>query len=173
MNLKMFTEDEQAIFRLMRSQFKWIARDANGKLYVYEGKPKRDGLEFVCSKPKTEFAGMEIFEHIFKGVTFENSPIRFRGETLDKVERRYLKSVFSPFRKTIVFVEKKCDESGLQRIEATLACGDVISFPRFDPRVMYKGMMVGEKYSLEDLGIKYCPFCGEELNNETQRDGRQ
>ena len=80
MNLKMFTEDEQAIFRLMRSQFKWIARDANGKLYVYEGKPKRDGLEFVCSKPKTEFAGMEIFEHIFKGVTFENSPIRFRAE---------------------------------------------------------------------------------------------
>ena len=157
-NQEFFTKDEQAILRSLPSLAEWIARDADGKLYVYDSRPKRREDEFVWrdgSYEDTYFVNITMFKHIFKGVTFENSPIRFRAAVLDEVEKAYLKSVFSPFRKTIVFVEKKCDESGLQRIEATLACGDVISFPRFDPRVMYKGMMVGEKYSLEDLGIKY------------------
>lgn len=156
-NQEFFTEDEKVILRSLPYQFKWIARDRVGWLFVYEDEPKKDGNYFVCRESNTQakVSSFKIFNNIFKNVTWKNSPIRFRGEVLDEVEKAYLKSVFSPFRKTIVFVEKKCDESGLQRIEATLACGDVISFPRFDPRVMYKGMMVGEKYSLEDLGIKY------------------
>ena len=84
MNLKMFTEDEKAILRSLPSRFEWIARDMDGALSAYVDKPKRDGIEFICGNPHTEFAGMEIFEHIFKGVTFENSPIKFRCEVLDE-----------------------------------------------------------------------------------------
>ena len=88
-NQEFFTKDEQTILRSLPSRFEWIARDADGTLCIYKDIPKRKGIEFICSNPYSEFAGMELFEDIFKGVTFENSPIRFRGETLDTVERSY------------------------------------------------------------------------------------
>ena len=48
MNLKMFTEDEKAILRSLPYQFKWIARDRVGWLFVYEDEPKKGGNYFVC-----------------------------------------------------------------------------------------------------------------------------
>lgn len=88
-NSEFFTEDEQAILRSLPSQFKWIARDENRRLFVYEDKPKMSGTEFVCRDGYkfTDVTFLGIFGHIFKGVTFENSPIRFRAEVLDEVEK--------------------------------------------------------------------------------------
>lgn len=161
-NSKIFTEDEKAILRSFPSPFKWIARDRDGWLSVYEDKPKRDGIEFISGNPHTEYAGMEIFKHIFKGVTFENSPIRFRGEVLDEVEKAYLKSVFSPFRNMIVSVRKMDLDLDLDRpgqcINVTAMMDNRIwmwCFPPFEAGTMYKGMTVNEEYSLEDLGIRY------------------
>ena len=155
MNLKMFTEDEKAILRSLPSPFKWIARDGDGWLFVYEDKPKRDGIEFICVYLDSEYDDIEIFKHIFKGVTFENSPIRFRAEVLDEVEKAYLKSVFSPFRRRIAYVSKHNEQKGTQFIMAVLKNNDRILFPSFKPDTMYKGMEVDETYSLEDLGIRY------------------
>lgn len=152
-----FTKDEQAILRSLPYQFKWIARDADWNLYVYEDKPKRLTDQFTCrdSNTDTKFARIRIFKHIFKGVTFKNSPIRFRGETLDRVERRYLKRVFSPFRRRIAYVSKHNEKRGTQFIMAVLKNNDRVLFPSFKADTMYKGIEVGETYSLEDLGIGY------------------
>ena len=154
MNLKMFTKDEKAILRSLPYRFKWIARDGNGRLFVYEDKPKISGGEFICraSNMPTRFVNLKIFKDIFKGVTFEKSPIRFR-DVLDKVERRYLKSVFGPFRKTIVSVGKLNAKRGQQYIRVKLENDEWIWFPPFDSETMYKGMTVNEEYSLEELGL--------------------
>lgn len=156
-NSKIFTQDEQAILRSLPSPLKWIARDRDGWLFVYEDKPKISVDEFISrdSNTPTKFASFALFKRIFKGITFENSPIRFRGETLDEVERRYLKNVFSPFRRRIAYVSKHNEKRGTQFIMAVLKNNDRILFPSFKPDTMYKGMEVGETYSLEDLGIKY------------------
>lgn len=157
-NQEFFTKDEQAILRSLPSPFKWIARDGNGRLFVYEDKPKMFGNEFICrdSNTFTKFASLALFKNIFKGVTFEKSPIRFR-DVLDKVEIRYLKSVFSPFRKTVVCVIKQnLDNTGTEQIiAAKVDSGYWMSFPPFYAETMYKGMTVNREYSLAELGIKY------------------
>lgn len=37
-----FTEDEKVILRSLSKEYKWIARDRNNGLYVYEGKPHKN-----------------------------------------------------------------------------------------------------------------------------------
>jgi len=157
MNLKMFTEDEKAILRSLPSPLKWIARDSDGTLYVYDGRPERCEDAFVCrdSYKDIYFVNISMFKHIFKGVTFENSPIRFRAEVLDEVEKAYLKAALRPFKKRIAYVSKHNEQKGTQFILAVLENNDRIVFPSFKADTMYKGMEVDETYSLEDLGIKY------------------
>lgn len=103
-NEKYFTKDEKIILKSLPSSFEWIARDKDGEIFVYKYRPKRFGNEFICkySIPPTqvqvivpqikenvklslpEFTSLKTFNNIFKCVTWENSPIRFRGETLDE-----------------------------------------------------------------------------------------
>ena len=156
-NSKIFTKDEQAILRSLPSPFKWIARDRDGCLFLYEDEPEKDEDEFVCrdSNTPTEYENLKIFKDIFKSVTFENSPIRFRSEILDEMEKAYLKAVLKPFQKRIAYVRKmNAERGGLQYIRVMLKNSDWMSFPMFRAGTMYKGMTVGEKYSLEDLGIR-------------------
>lgn len=157
-NSKFFTKDEQAILRSLPIQFKWIARDGNRRLFVYEDKPKMLGTEYVCKDGYkfTDVTFLGIFGHIFKGVTFRTSPICFRAEVLDEVEKAYLKAVLKPFKKRIAYVKKvNMERGGVQYIRVMLKNCDWMAFPAFQAGTMYKGMTVGEKYSLQDLGIRY------------------
>ena len=163
-NSKIFTEDEKVILRSSPSPFKWIARDRDGWLFVYEDEPKKGEDEFVCrdSNMPTKYASLALFKNIFKGVTFENSPILFREPVLDKIERAYLKAVFSPFRNMIVSVRKMDMDLDLDRpsqcINVTAMMDNRIgmwSFPPFEAGTMYRGMTVGREYSLAEIGIKY------------------
>ena len=49
----------------------WVARDANGELFLYKKKPKRGDYEFVNHSLE---AYEEIPMEMFSQVTFENSP---------------------------------------------------------------------------------------------------
>lgn len=159
MNLKMFTEDEKAILRSLPSPLKWIARDRDGWLYVYKDKPEISGDEFMCRESNTpnRFVCLALFKNIFKGVTFENSPILFREPVLDDVERRYLKQVFRPFHKQIKCVRKisyypyEC-----LMVDLKINGEDTsMTFPKFKENTMYRGMSRGLRYNLNELGIDY------------------
>ncbi|MGN1383435.1 MAG: hypothetical protein ACI4W2_11540 [Eubacterium sp.] len=157
-NSKIFTKNEQVILGSLPSHFRWITRDEGkgGSLYVFENRPERCGTEFVCSNPLADVSGIRVFDHIFKSVTWENSPIQFRAVLLDEVEKAYLKSVLSPFQKRIAYVKKTNTEcGGLQYIRVVLKNCDWMVFPVFRAGTMYKGMTVDENYSLQDLGIGY------------------
>ena len=80
---------------------------------------------------------------------------------LDEAERRYLSAVIKPFRDEIVYIVKIPEAFPYESIEyiyiyiKNRLCGDFekIRFPKFATGTMYKGMEVGRKYTLEELGL--------------------
>ena len=70
-------------------------------------------------------------------------------------EKAYLSAVIKPFRKDIEYIEKfKSNYVGKEYIYIVMKKDDdYCKLPRFFKGTMYKGMEVGKKYGLEELGI--------------------
>lgn len=77
---------------------------------------------------------------------------------LDDVEKKYLSEVIRPFRKKITYISKVI-HYGVDKQYITVEIKDKYGFrdrlnlPDFENDTMYKGMKVGVKYKLEDLGL--------------------
>lgn len=75
---EIFTDEEKLALKSTNKRFKYIARDEDGDLYLYETEPfkdecvfdSNDGCRFVCDKC---FSNM-----LFRNVTWNNSPIKYR-----------------------------------------------------------------------------------------------
>ena len=89
--MKIFTDEEELLLKRTDKRYKWVARDKDGDLYIYETMPYRDEYIFdtkcgdlclVCDK-----CCSDIF---FKNVTWENSPIQYRDD--ESLEGRKIKS---------------------------------------------------------------------------------
>lgn len=79
-----------------------------------------------------------------------------KKEILDDVEKRYLKNVIRPFKNRIIYIKKRNDcETGVEYLHFKLMCNDDIYFPYFKKDTMYKEMVSGKEYTLNELGIKY------------------
>lgn len=61
------THDEYIILKNIDEEYKWIARDISGNLYVYKNKPFKDGNVWGCVEG---FVRIELFEHLFKFIKF-------------------------------------------------------------------------------------------------------
>lgn len=158
--MEIFTDVEQRILEATDKNYKWIARDGDGDMYLYERMPYRveDAEIFDTDDGDACFAWDKRFSDVlFKNVTWENSPIQFRDdEPLTPKEREYLKSVFRPFASDIEYVYKAITDNG-EYIGMQLCRGEKISsmvFPEFKKGTMYKGMK-HKKYTLKELGIEY------------------
>lgn len=148
----MFTEDEKAILRSLPEKYRWIARDKDNKIYAYEGLPTRLNNQFGG---KISWENLSTFEHMFKCVTWDNSPICFRDPILDDKEREYLKAALKPFRSQIKAVRKCYSTYYKKEFIHVVMKDDEILFPNFDVGKMYKRMEIGRSYMLEELGITY------------------
>lgn len=154
--MEIFTDVEKRILEGINKSYKWIARDENGRLYVYDAKPYKDEeYGFFSTKCSNGFLFNKcVSDVLFKNVTWENSPIRFRDdELLTTKEKEYLKLVFKPFASDIVYVQK-VQLNNIEYIRAT-TCSSEIVFPDFKEGIMYKGMKPETKYTLKELGIIY------------------
>ena len=89
--MKIFTDEEELLLKRTDKRYKWVARDKDGDLYIYETMPYRDENVFntecsdfclVCNK-----CCSDIF---FKNVTWENSPIQYRDD--ESLEGQKIKS---------------------------------------------------------------------------------
>ena len=154
--MEIFTDVERRILEATDKRYKWIARDENGCLYIYNTKPYEDEeYGFFNSK----FGGGYLFDKcvsdvLFKNVTWENSPIQYRdSELLTSKEREYLKLVFKPFASDIMYIQKV----QLNNIEyiRVIAYSSVMLFPNFKKGTIYKGMKPEKSYTLKELGIVY------------------
>ena len=75
------TDDEKIILNNLPSDFKYIARDKNGDLYIYTGKPHKN--EFTSSYSLNilyDYLNLRVYKHIFNSITWENEPYCFREE---------------------------------------------------------------------------------------------
>ena len=154
--MEIFTDIEKRILEATDKKFKWIAKDKDGYLYIYNKKPYKDEeCGFFSTKFNNYLFNKCVSDVLFKTVTWENSPIQYRdSELLTPKEREYLKLVFKPFASNIMCVQKKIQSDNTEYIVAR-TYKDSIIFPYFTKGTMYKGMKLEVKYTLKELGIEY------------------
>lgn len=70
---------------------------------------------------------------------------------LDEAEKRYLSAVIRPFRENVQSI-KKGEVTRLQCICIELK-NEIFDLPFFAKDTMYKGMKVGKRYTLKELGL--------------------
>lgn len=77
-----------------------------------------------------------------------------KKEILDETEREYLKAVIKPFKKRVKFI-RKTESNMLFEKELLLIQlnDDDLILPYFEKEMMYKGMELSKKYTLEELGL--------------------
>lgn len=78
--------------------------------------------------------------------------IKLPKPILTDKEKEYLGAVIKPFRKRIEFIAKYELKEEKEYIDISLDY-DMIDLPIFKKGTMYKGMEVGKRYTLEDLGV--------------------
>ena len=159
--MEIFTDVEKLILKETDETYKWIARDKNGELCIYERKPFREvkeGGEYFGTLGKLDVFDKCFSNVLFKNVTWENSPIQYRNnELLTSKEKEYLKFIFRPFASDIEYVQKVITGNG-EYIWVHLRRGEKITlmhFPEFEKGTMYKGMKPEVEYTLKELGIEY------------------
>ena len=153
--MEIFTDTEKRILEATAKRYKWIARDRDGRLCIYDEKPYRNEFDRVF---KMKFGICNLFNKcvsdvLFKNVTWENSPIQYRDELLTPKEREYLKLVFKPFASNIMYVQK-VQSNNIEYIKANTYSSAIV-FPDSKEGTMYERMKPETKYTLKELGIEY------------------
>ena len=153
--MEIFTNTEKLILEAIDKSYKWIARDKDGCLCIYERKPFREEGEYFGTLGKLDVFNKCCSDVLFENVAWENSPIQFRdSEPLTHKEREYLKFVFRPFANHIAYV-RKSNTGYSEFIEVGIYENDSMLFPDFEKGTMYKGMKPEKSYTLDELGIFY------------------
>lgn len=78
----------------------------------------------------------------------------YKEPVLAEVEKAYLSAVIKPFRKNVNHIAKIHSKAGaFEYICIRVNDYEVMFFPKFEENTMYKGMKLGRKYTLEELGL--------------------
>ena len=153
--MEIFTDVEKQILEATDKSYKWIARDKDGELCIYERKPFREDGEYFGTLGNLDVFNKCVSDVLFKNVTWENSPIQFRDdELLTYKEKEYLKFVFRPFASNTLYIQKAQSSNSMEYIRAVTYSSTMV-LPDFKKGTMYKGMKLGTKYTLKELGITY------------------
>lgn len=160
--MKTFTEVEKTIARNIDWEYRWIARDRDGNLCVYDGKPKKRNDSWISD----DYKYLCYFNHLFPAIQWEDEePTRisdiYNPPVLNDAEREYLKTVLKPFHENVAYVEKvhyypmTVDASSSLAFLFIKLHDGKLEFPNFDSRKMYLGMELNKKYKMDELGITY------------------
>lgn len=70
-----FTEDEKVILKSLDSKYEYIARDEDGKVFIYDAKPRKRLASWISDR----YDDLSIFTNLFESVKWEDSePCEFR-----------------------------------------------------------------------------------------------
>lgn len=160
--MKEFTEDEKIIARNIDKNYKWMARDNNGALYVYREKPEKEDATWLNMD---SFSQLTVLSHLFPAIKWgDEEPTLisdiYNPQILDDAEREYLKTILKPFHEAVNYVAKyndpACGEDICRKEYLLIELrGGTFTFPDFDRGKMYSGMELDKKYQLDELGITY------------------
>lgn len=102
----------------------------------------------------------KIFPTVKDFVDFLNLPVE--EKILDEDEKRYLKNIVRPFRNSVTDIYKRRYDDKYEYLvivyQDTYAEDEMqrrIYLPNFKKDTMYKGMLLGQDYTLEELGITF------------------
>ena len=78
---------------------------------------------------------------------------------LTDAEKEYLAAVIKPFKKNIKYITKVRyamweNDKKAERIEVLTHKSGGLLFPVFEVGTMYKGMEIGKRYTLKELGLE-------------------
>ena len=80
--------------------------------------------------------------------------IKLPKPILDEAEKRYLSNVIKPFRDKVSHICKsESSNTGMEWIHVGIKADVDLDFPNFEMGTMYKGMEIGKRYSLSELGL--------------------
>ena len=77
----------------------------------------------------------------------------YKKPILDEVERKYLSDVIRPFRKKVDTISKFHTANTMQYIYFQMKDKNGWTLPLFKKGTMYKGMVQGKHYTLDELGL--------------------
>lgn len=77
----------------------------------------------------------------------------YKEQILDEVERKYLSDVIRPFRKKVDTISKFHTANTMQYIYFQMKDKNGWTLPLFKKGTMYKGMVQGKHYTLDELGL--------------------
>lgn len=77
----------------------------------------------------------------------------YKEPVLDEVERKYLSDVIRPFRKKVDTISKFHTVNTMQYIYFQMKDKNGWTLPLFKKGTMYKGMVQGKHYTLEELDL--------------------
>ena len=148
--------ESQTAENLLKEGYKWLTKNSVGTLYACKKITPVDDYTIVSN----DF--VPIFKSIESGYKSCIEPVSLESivhpQILDDAERRYLKGVIRPFRKSVRYIEKKFVDDGCEYACCYLLiqfadARERMEFPTFFEKDMYKGMETYKKYTLEELGL--------------------
>ena len=156
--MKTFSDAEKTIARNIDWEYRWMARDKDGNLYIYEEKPKKTGIDWIATG-SSDYDYFFGFNHLFTDIKWEDDEptlIRdiYNPPILNDLEREYLKTVLKPFHGVVEYV-KKIKNGDKEYLFIPFSGNGALSFPDFDSGTGYSGMKQDRAYSLDELGITY------------------
>ena len=85
---KQFTDDELCILRNIDKEYKWIAKDIDGDLWIYTNKPKKEYDRYWkdCSSSKSlSFEPLDIFKNsLFTEIKWEDEELVYIDDYVDR-----------------------------------------------------------------------------------------
>lgn len=81
----LLSEAEYHILKNLSTQWKWIARDKNGYLFLYDKKPYKSSSDWKYTSKYTELG---VYEHLFPCVKWEDDEAWEIAELLERYEER-------------------------------------------------------------------------------------
>lgn len=79
--------------------------------------------------------------------------VKLPKSVLTEQERHYLSEVIKPFKDRIIWLHKYSYDDKHEAIAAKTKKSGFLIFPTFEKGMMYKGVEIGKKYTLEELGL--------------------
>ena len=124
-------------------------------LYKYAESNDRNNLQDII----TDF--MDGLDVDFSAYALSNNLIALswlleEHRILEKDERAYLSNVIKPFKDSVKYIEKEGNSNDKLSAKIVIYYGSfssAIYLPPFNIRLMYKGMELNKKYTLEELGL--------------------
>lgn len=103
----------------------------------------------------------EILHPSYKVLKLERPQTIYKfKEVLDAKEKEYLSAIIEPFKKRVIHIEKIKKLYGNSEfvnivLYSSISCNkeEPIQLPYFKKGTMYKGMELGKKYTLKELGL--------------------